>query len=203
MGPYNNISCSNNKDSEVMHTFECFGTTAELLRPRKRAKLEHLSSITIGYLILQKDSENTEDFTRLKILLDSGCAATLINHSVIRKLKTSKDKKTNWSTKGGNFSTSGKCLVNFTLPALHEHRVITWNCYVDNSDPKSCNYDLIIGRDLMLEIGIDLCFSNTEIRWDNASIPVQLSKIFENWTDKRTIKIFSNLESISNRNIKS
>ena len=44
---------------------------------------------------------------------------------------------------------------------------------MDNSDPKSCNYDVIIGRDLMLEIGIDLCFSNTEIRWDNASIPMQ------------------------------
>ena len=25
----------------------------------------------------------------------------------------------------------------------------------------------------MLEIGIDLCFSSTEIRWDNASIPMQ------------------------------
>jgi glutamyl/glutaminyl-tRNA synthetase len=44
---------------------------------------------------------------------------------------------------------------------------------VDNSNPKSCYYDLIIERDLMLEIGIDLCFSNTEIRWDNASIPMQ------------------------------
>ena len=146
---------------------------AQLLRPIKRAKLEHLSSITIGYLILQKDSENTEDYIRLKILLDSGCAATLINHSVIRNLKSSTDKKTNWSTKGGNFSTSGKCWANITLPALHEHQVITWNCYVDNSDPESCNYDLIIGRDLMLEIGIDLCFSSTEIRWDNASIPMQ------------------------------
>ena len=93
MGPYYDISCNNNKDSEVMHTFECFGTTAQLLRSTKRAKLEHLSSITIGYLILQKDSKHTEDYTRLKILLDSGCAATLINHSIIRKLKTSKDKK--------------------------------------------------------------------------------------------------------------
>ena len=92
MGPYYGKSYKRN-NNEIVTTYECFGTMAQLLRPTKRAKLEHLSSITIGYLILQKDSENTEDFKRLKFLLDSGCAATLINHRVIRTLKTSKEKK--------------------------------------------------------------------------------------------------------------
>ena len=172
----------------IINTYECFGTTAQLLRPTKKAKLEHLSSITIGYLILKKDSESTEDFKRLKILLDSGCAATLINHSAVKTLKTSKEKTTNWSTKGGNFSTSGKCLANITLPALHENQVITWNCYVDTSDPKSCNYDLIIGRDLMIEVGIDLCFSTAEIKWDGSSTPMQsVDKL-----DKKLVNKFEN-----------
>ena len=183
MGPNYSKKYDENKNKFIT-PYECFGTTAQLLRPTKRAKNEHLSSITIGYLLLQKDSENTEDFERLKILLDSGCAATLINHKVIRTLKISKEKQTNWETKGGNFSTSGKCLVNFTLPALHEHRVITWNCYVDKSDQKSCNYDLIIGRDLMLEVGIDVCFSTAEIKWDNASTPMQsVDKLDKNLVD--------------------
>ena len=30
-----------------------------------------------------------------------------------------------------------------------------------------------MGRDLMHEIGIDICFSAAEISWDNASIPMQ------------------------------
>ena len=124
-----------------LHT-QCFRIIAQLLGPTKRAKLEHLSSIVIGYLILQKDSESNEDFRRLKILLDSGCTATLINHSAVKTLKTSKKKTTNWATKGGNFSTSGKCLANFTLPALHKHQVITWNCYIYTSDLKSCNLQL-------------------------------------------------------------
>jgi hypothetical protein len=34
-------------------------------------------------------------------------------------------------------------------------------------------YDLIIGRDLMHEIGLDICFSTAEIIWDDASIPMQ------------------------------
>ena len=91
MGQYYRNSCKQN--NKFIITYECFGTTAQLVRPIKWAKLEHLSSITIGYLILQKDSENTDNYIRLKILLDSGCAATLINHSVIRNLKTSTDKK--------------------------------------------------------------------------------------------------------------
>ena len=95
----------------------------------------------------------------MRILLDSGCGATLINHSLIRKLKTSTDKKTKWTTKAGKFSTNKKCCVQFTLPAFHKHREINWNCYVDDADPAHCNYDLIIGRDLMHEIGMDICFS--------------------------------------------
>ena len=92
MGPNYSKKCEKNKNKFIA-PYECFGTTAQLLRPTKRAKNEHLSSITISYLLLQKDSENTEDFERLKILLDSGCAATLINHKVIRTLKISKEKK--------------------------------------------------------------------------------------------------------------
>jgi hypothetical protein len=44
---------------------------------------------------------------------------------------------------------------------------------VDESNAKLISYDLIIGRDLMHEIGIDISFSAAEVRWDNASIPMQ------------------------------
>jgi hypothetical protein len=44
---------------------------------------------------------------------------------------------------------------------------------VDESSAKSFSYDLIIGRDLMHEIDVDICFSAAEVRWDNASIPMQ------------------------------
>jgi hypothetical protein len=63
--------------------------------------------------------------------------------------------------------------ITFTLPALHKHRQITWNCYLHESNAKSISYDFIIGRDLMHEIGIDICFSAAEVKWDDASIPMQ------------------------------
>ena len=146
---------------------------ATLLRPHKKAKIEQLSSITIGYLASTKDTRKTKLWKRMRILLDSGCAATLINQSLIGTLKVTKENKTKWTTKAGQFSTHRKCEITFTLPVFHKHREITWNCYVDESPSNTSIYDLIIGRDLMHEIGLDICFSTAEIIWDNASIPMQ------------------------------
>jgi hypothetical protein len=109
----------------------------------------------------------------MRILLDSGCAATLINQSLIGTLKATKEKKTKWTTKAGQFSTHRKCEITFMLPVLHKHREITWNCYLDESPSNTSIYDHIIGRDLMHDIGLDICFSTEEMIWDNASIPMQ------------------------------
>jgi hypothetical protein len=99
----------------------------------------------------------------MRILLDSGCAATLINQNLVKTLKTRKENRTKWTTKADNLSTHRKCEIILTLLALHKHGQITWNCYVDESNAKSISYDLIIGRDLMHEIGIDICFSAAEV----------------------------------------
>jgi hypothetical protein len=97
MVPY----CSNSFDkrSNTSCNYKCFGTTFQLLRHTKRAKMEHFFSRAIGYLIFQKDSENTKKIKRLKISLHSGCTAIFMNYRVIKILKL---KKTNWSTKGGD-----------------------------------------------------------------------------------------------------
>jgi len=106
-------------------------------------------------------------------LFDFGCGATLINHSFIGKLKRTKENKTMWKIRSGSY-TDKKNKIKFSLPAFHEHRKICWNCYVDDTDPEFCNYDLMIERDLMNELGIDISFfSNTEVIWDSASIPMQ------------------------------
>ena len=96
-----------------------------------------------------------------------------------------KDKKTKWTTKAGKFSTSRKCNILFTLPAFHEHREITWNCYVDESNDKSCCYDMIIGRDILHHIGMDLLFSKAEMIWDGANVPMQSTdKLSVDWIDQ-------------------
>jgi hypothetical protein len=63
-------------------------------------------------------------------LVDSGCAATLMNQNLVKTLINTTEKRTKWTTKA--FNTHWKCQITFTLPALHKHRQITWNCFVDN-----------------------------------------------------------------------
>jgi hypothetical protein len=44
--------------------------------------------------------------------------------------------------------------------------------YVNESENLS-RYDMIIGRDLMTELGIDIKFSTGEVVWDNVSMPLR------------------------------
>jgi hypothetical protein len=54
-----------------------------------------------------------------------------------------------------------------------KNRNITCNAYVDESQHESSNYDIIIGRDLLHSLGINLLFHTAEIAWDNAKIRMQ------------------------------
>jgi hypothetical protein len=53
----------------------------------EKSKVEHLLSIIIGYLATLQGTKdpNNWNWKRMRILLalDSGCAATIINHSLI------------------------------------------------------------------------------------------------------------------------
>ena len=151
---------------------ECLASTAELLRPKKTHKVDDLSTITLGY-IKNKMPDKLGEKQRLRVLFDSGCSATLLNKRFVRNWKKTAQKSTKWSTKAGSFKTKHRCEVDFTLPAFHENRNITCNVYVDESHHASSSYDMIIGRELMHSLGINLLFDSAQISWDNAIIHMQ------------------------------
>jgi hypothetical protein len=170
----NNIICEN---------IECFASTADLLRPKKRTKIEDLSTITLGY-INDKSPEKNSQNQRLRVLFDSGCSSTMINKKFVKHWKKKPVETIKWSTKAGSFKTKRSCDIEFTLPAFHENRKICCNAYVDESDQKSCNYDMIIGRDILHSLGINLLFDTAEIMWDNAKIHMQPPEFLKkDWVD--------------------
>jgi hypothetical protein len=85
--------------------YEYFNSMATLLRPSKKSKVDQLSSITKAYIATIKGSKDPIIWKSMRILLDSGCAATLINQNFVKTLKTTKEYRTKWTTKAGNFST--------------------------------------------------------------------------------------------------
>ena len=170
----NNIICEN---------IECFASTADLLRPKKKTKIEDLSTITIGY-IRNKHPEKLKEKQRIRVLFDSGCSSTLINKSLVKHWKKTELKPTKWSTKAGSFKTHRQCDIEFTLPAFHEHRKILCTAYVDESHKEACHYDMIIGRDIMHSLGINLLFDTAEITWDNAKIHMQNPEVLKgDWSE--------------------
>ena len=119
------------------------------------------------------------------MLFNTGCGGTLVNHSLVKLLRKKDTSKTKWKTKVGTFETSKKVKCKFTLPEFHENKEITWNMYVDNASPKDCHYDMIIGQNLLEELGMDFLFSEGIMIWHNVEVPMKDPKILsENKIDQ-------------------
>lgn len=112
----------------------------------------------------------------MRILFDSGASATIITSELVRSLKKKRTEPVTWDTKAGSFTTNEVCPIRFMLPAFHNEKVIEWDVYVDahHARPsRKSKYDLIIGRDLMEDIELDIKFSDMTINWQGASIPMK------------------------------
>jgi hypothetical protein len=77
-------------------------------------------------------------------------------------------------TKGGLFKTSGICPIKFYSPEFSTQECIKWKFHIDNSiqTVKSC-YDMIIGRDLLEQLPVDIKFFDQTLSWQEVSIPMK------------------------------
>ena len=97
----------------------------------------------------------------LRALLDSGGSGSLVTEKFTKKLRTKRtNSDTVWSTPGGTLSTNTKCSVEFSILELQDARLIKWDMYVTKNLGA---YDMILGRDLMTDLGIDIHFSTNSV----------------------------------------
>jgi len=139
---------------------------------RKRQKIDHLKPISFGRLQTTLGKSNT---TGIKILFDSGSTASHVKRDKIKKLRVKKEKPQNWNTAAGQVSTNERCRVLFSLPELNDTRTIDWTMHVGTLE--NIQYDMIIGSDLMSELGINIKYSNLSIEWDDVDIPMRSSDV--------------------------
>jgi hypothetical protein len=74
---------------------------------------------------------------------------------------------------GGQLTTDKIGLVTFSLPESYLKKLISWKFYVDDHSKSSSTFDMIIGRDLLVELGIILNFNSHSVTWDTDSIPMK------------------------------
>ena len=64
--------------------------------------------------------------------------------------------------------------VGLRLVEFSNSKKISYECRVDEvNSPADSPYDIIIGADLMSDIGIDLQFSRRVIVWDGVEVPMK------------------------------
>ena len=110
----------------------------------------------------------------LRVLFDSGCSKTILLKMFTDKSKRKRlpeFKSTTYKTYGGYFRSSCLASVQFKFIefGLLKDRVIEYEMQVDEmQQQKDTNYDMIIGSDLMYDLGISLDYYDKVIRIKNS-----------------------------------
>ena len=143
-------------DLEEVNVSETFALSDLHRPPQKHQKTNQLTPATI---VLINTWLGKSRYKKVRILLDSGSSRSIILEKFIRILCMQKDTTTDWIMKGGNFQTSKKCKTTFILKEFYENKSIEWNLHVD-STPGPHLYDMMLGCDVMSELGIMLNFKD-------------------------------------------
>ncbi len=104
----------------------------------------------------------------VRILFDSGATGSFIKKHLAKKLRVKTTPSTVWNTGNGELKTSARVKTHLVLSELYHDRTIEHTFNVINT---ALSYDVIVGTDLMKELGIVLDFKEQEVHWDEASVP--------------------------------
>lgn len=154
--------------------------------PAKRVKKSHWKNPKPEVIVRMKpkDKDVLPHDRTIRALLDSGSDGTIIIQKYAGKRFAKKRYKSVpqvWNTRGGAYSTSQKADISFILPEFATQRTINAKVFVDTTtDPKDVDYDMIIGGDLMRELGIDVCYSSLTVRWDEFEVPMKEANALSN-----------------------
>jgi hypothetical protein len=130
------------------------------------------SHATAELMVETRHGHKLDKSRNLKALIDTGSSRCIILNEITVGInhKRSEDPQ-QWMTKGGIFQTNGICPVKFYLPEFSTQECVKWNFHVNNSKHMTKNhYDMILGRDLLEQLPLDIKFSDRTMSWQEATI---------------------------------
>ena len=164
-----------------------YSLTSRLYKPvghnhkQQRLNKEDVAPILfVKVLKKHKYKDKIKTITKtIKTLVDPGSSSSLVSDKSIIGHPKYKSTRTWWETTAGMFETNKKVNLNFKMSELSETAIVNHQFNVSKSPLGQ--YDMIIGRDLANQIGLDTCGSDLTVKWPkmNAEIPYKPSKMGE------------------------
>ena len=131
-------------------------------------------------LLLMQSINGTMTNRPLVALCDSGSSHCMFNKKALpfgaATFKTQKIKTT--TTQGTYDCDKPVVLSNLSLPEFVNGRKIT-NLSAQVFDSKNCHYNVILGRDFMESMGLDIQFSTGSIKWLDTIVDMKHISIYD------------------------
>jgi hypothetical protein len=145
-------------------------------QPRNRPTDVVPSSIAVV-----KTMQNQQSGWLLKVLFDSGGTKTFLNSRCLPKGATPvmMQQPLVGLTAAGSFTANRMVrLKDIVLPEFSRTKRIDeqWALIFDSDS----QYDIIFGRDFLLKIGLDTCFSTRTTNWLDQKLPMKKTEFWEN-----------------------
>ena len=109
-------------------------------------------------------------YDNLWILLDSSCSDSIAISKYGKKNKQ-EVKTRKFTTGSGTLKIKYEANIKFTLPEFSNFKIINWEFHV--TDYEDLGYDMILGRDIMTQLGINLSFDKSVIHWEGTEVPMR------------------------------
>jgi hypothetical protein len=105
----------------------------------------------------------------IQVLLNSGASGSLIHKKFMKKLKLKMSQSsTNWTTAAGGVKTNSKCKSQFCIPELEDKMLLEYNLHVADN---LVGYDMILGHDILKDLGLVLDFKEHVTIWGHQQCP--------------------------------
>ncbi|GFH61176.1 hypothetical protein CTEN210_17652 [Chaetoceros tenuissimus] len=130
----------------------------------------HPTTITICNIQRKQDGKYISTNTFLQALMDTGCSNSLIKEEWKRFRTIKEGKKMEFMTGNGVKTLNKHLTLEFTLCEFTNKRRVKWKFVIDDGNH---SYDIIIGRDLLCQLGMKLDFDNKKLIWQGMEIQMR------------------------------
>jgi Retroviral aspartyl protease len=141
--------------------------------PKQTGKMKPLGTVLCTVMIAREIQQGRQCLCLLRVLVDTGSDSTLLHANCLPPGANPMllDQPVIANMTAGTMKSKRQVWVaNMILPEFDKHWHID-QCKAIVFDAL-CNYDIILGRDVIAKIGMDVLFSTGTIRWMDKEIPM-------------------------------